>query len=78
MIESKEDTSLIAHLFDLRDKSEIWHTNLYSGFLNEQQQAVAQKYFPASILSSMMVVIPVPQKEESFSKVLWKMAFMIL
>lgn len=48
MIESKEDTSLIAHLSDLRDKSEIWHTNLYSGFLNEQQQAVAQKYFPAS------------------------------
>ena len=47
MTESKEDISLIAHLTDLQRKSETWHCSMVSEFLNEAQQAIAQKYFPS-------------------------------
>lgn len=40
--------SLTAHLQDLREKSERWHTHTCSGFLNEEETAVVMKLFPAS------------------------------
>lgn len=39
-------TSLAAHLKDLQEKSERWHTHTCSSFLNEEEQAVMQKIFP--------------------------------
>jgi len=38
--------SLIAHLKDLQNKCELWHKNLASSFLNEDEIAYVKKYFP--------------------------------
>lgn len=46
MTEPKEYQSLIAHLKDLRYRSETWHKNMYSGFLNEEQLAYVSRLFP--------------------------------
>lgn len=40
--------SLHAHLSDLQEKSEIWHKTISSSFLNEEEVAQMQKYFPES------------------------------
>lgn len=46
MTENPDYESLKAHLQDLQRKSENWHKTLYSAFLNEQEQAAMQKWFP--------------------------------
>ena len=40
--------SLIAHLHDLKEKSERWHKNVCSAFLTEEEQAIVQKIFTPS------------------------------
>lgn len=40
--------SLHAHLSDLQEKSETWHKTMSSSFLNEEEVAQMQKYFPES------------------------------
>lgn len=48
MTDQKNYESLKAHLEDLRNKSETWHKNLYSSFLNEEEQAAMLHEFPES------------------------------
>ena len=40
--------SLIAHLHDLKEKSERWHKSTCSAFLTEEEQAIVQKIFTPS------------------------------
>ncbi|MBR4162614.1 MAG: RNA-binding protein [Solobacterium sp.] len=39
---------LAAHLSDLQEKSELWHSTICSSFLSEEEQGAMKKYFPAS------------------------------
>ena len=39
---------LAAHLSDLQEKSELWHSTICSSFLSEEEQGAMRKYFPAS------------------------------
>ena len=48
MTEKADYSSLEAHLHDLQDKSERWHTHTCSSFLNEEETAAMQKIFMPS------------------------------
>lgn len=40
--------SLVAHLYDLEEKSNTWHKTMHSSFLNEEEIAYVSKMFPPS------------------------------
>lgn len=42
------NTSLVAHLEDLEEKSQTWHKTMSSSFLNEEEIASVRKLFPES------------------------------
>ena len=46
MIDHDPYASLAAHLKDLQEKSERWHTHTSSSFLNEEEQAAMSRMFP--------------------------------
>ena len=48
MIDSEPFASLKAHLMDLEEKSMTWHKTMCSNFLNEEEVAQMQVYFPTS------------------------------
>ena len=48
MTKLDDKSSLIAHLKDLQEKSELWHCSLCSQFLNEDEQASIVRLFPPS------------------------------
>ena len=48
MTNQDEYASLIAHLQDLQDKSMTWHKTMSSSFLNEEELAHVNRYFPKS------------------------------
>ena len=48
MTDQEVYASLRAHLEDLEEKSGRWHTHTCSSFLNEEELAAMEKYFPQS------------------------------
>lgn len=48
MTDSETFASLKAHLMDLEEKSMTWHKTMCSNFLNEEEVAQMQVYFPES------------------------------
>lgn len=45
-----EMDAVLLHLHDLEERSSSWHRHLESGFLSEEEQALAEHSFPASSL----------------------------
>ena len=48
MNDQTDYSGLLAHLDDLKTKSETWHKPAASAFLSEEEQAAMRKYFPES------------------------------
>ena len=49
MMTNRDDyDSLVAHLYDLEEKSNTWHKTMHSSFLNEEEIAYVSKMFPPS------------------------------
>lgn len=50
MTKTSAEEDLFAHIEDLQEHSQLWHTSVCSKFLTEVQQALLKKRFPASEL----------------------------
>ena len=69
--------SLIAHLHDLKEKSERWHKSVCSAFLTEEEQAVVQGYSLHPALFAMMADMMKHVKRKSSFSMKRRMAFQI-